>query len=155
VENFHQNRSISKRTENILKKLHETGHSKSINGVSVKILSALKKGEVKVKDLGKLQAATHYEYTLLRGKGKYGERVLIRGTPNQVGIPEEYIKKGYVWSGHSHPDDTSPSQYDRNALSVFDEQEYSVIVSACQNSNNPKHKTRKFEQFEDLSSWLP
>jgi hypothetical protein len=146
-----QNQLISKRTKNILKKLDERGSSKNINRVSVKILSALKKGEVKVKDLGKLQAATHDEYTLLRGPGKYGERVLIRGTPNQVGIPEEYIQKEYVWSGHSHPDDTSPSQYDRNALSAF-AQEYSVIVSACQSLES---KYKKFDQIEDWSSWLP
>jgi len=150
VEISHQKHSIS----NILKKLRESGRSKTINGVRIKILPALKKGEVRVKDLGKLQAATGYEYTLLRGMGKYGERVLICGTPNQVGIPAEYLERKYVWSGHSHPDDTSPSQADRDALSAFD-QECSVIVSACQKSDNPKHKTRTFEQFEDWSDWLP
>jgi proteasome lid subunit RPN8/RPN11 len=154
VELFHQKNSISKRTETILKKLSERGHSKIVNGVSVRILSALKKGEVKVKDLGRLQAATKHEYTLLRGIGKYGERVLIRGTPNQVGLPAEYLEKKYVWSGHSHPDDTSPSQADRDALSAFD-QECSVIVSVYESSDDPKYKTRTFEQIEDWSDWLP
>jgi hypothetical protein len=120
VEISHKNRSIPKRIERVLKKFNERGDSKIINGVSVKILSGLKKGEVKVKDLGKLQAATNSEFTLLRGRGEYGERVLICGTPNEVGIPEEYIQKEYVWSAHSHPDDTSPSPLDRTALSAFD-----------------------------------
>ncbi len=156
MESFNNKSLISKRTETILKKLSEKGQLKNINGVNVMILTDLKKGEVKVKDLGRLQAATSHEYTLLRGIGENGkcERVLIRGIQNQVGIPEEYIEMNYVWSAHSHPDDTSPSQLDRDALSAFD-QECSVIVSACQRSDNHKYKTRTFEQIEDLSNWLP
>jgi len=134
-----------------LNNLGKRGKSKIINGVSIIILSGLKKGEVKVKDLGKLQSATGHEYTLLRGKEG---RVLIRGTPNQVGIPYEYVQNKYILCGHSHHDDTSPSQTDRNALSAFD-QEYSVVVSACRKSDDPKYKTRRFEQIEDWSGWLP
>jgi len=153
VEIFYQNSTISGRTQNIVRKLSQKGCLKTVNGISVIILPFLKKREVKIKDLGKLQAATNKEYTLLRGREKYGERVLICGTPNQVGIPHEYLAKEYVWCGHSHPDDTSPSQTDRNALAAFD-QERSVIVSA-KRADNPKYKTRFFEQMEDWSGWLP
>lgn len=113
------------------------------NEAPVGILGGLT-SNVRVKDLGRLQAATGQEYSLLRGPN--GERVLLRGEINRVSIPETF--QGYKWSGHSHPFNPTPSPEDRAALQFFG-QERSVIV------NSKDGRVVPFEQFEDLSGWLP
>jgi hypothetical protein len=140
-------RPISQRTQNILdafdnsKQVPLETHNGTIN---VQILENLT-SNTRVKDLGKLQAATGQEYILLRGPK--GDRVLIRGDVNQNAIPEKYVNEGYKWSGHSHPYNNTPSSSDREALRAFG-QDKSVIIDM-------QGRSAHFGQREDLSNWLP
>ncbi|GKX50341.1 RHS repeat-associated core domain-containing protein [Budvicia aquatica] len=143
-------RPVSARTQAILDKFQgaprvavedELGHK-----TSVYIVNGLNRNDVKVSDLGKLQAATGNEFSLLRAPG--GERVLIQGQPNQVGIPEKYLSGEWKWSGHSHPSSTTASEPDRIVLSIFG-QEKSVIKSA------KTGEEKAFTKDDDMSGWLP
>lgn len=64
----------------------------------------VKKSDVSMKDLSALTAKTGDEFALFT-KGK--ERLIIRGSRYSVNISEkeatELYKKGYKWSGHTHP----------------------------------------------------
>jgi hypothetical protein len=111
---------------------------------SVEVLEGLN-SNIRVKDLGRLQAATGDEYALLRGPT--GDRVLIRGNVNTTAIPQKYLDEGYKFSGHSHPFSIQPSSADRAALRAFG-QEQSIIV-------NTRGQSAPFGQYEDLSGWLP
>lgn len=142
-------RPISQRTQSILEKfenakvvevLDERGN-KSI----IYVIEGLKKGEVKVNDLGNLQAVTGNEFSLFRGPN--GERVLIQGDPTQIAIPDKYTGEGWKWSGHSHPGRTTPSPNDKNVLKYFD-QEVSMIKSA-------NGAEEIFDSSNDMSNWLP
>lgn len=97
--------NISPRTQSILDKF---GHARWVlledgSGKQsvVQIVEGLGRREVKVGDLGRLQAATGNEFSLLRGPN--GQRVLLQGDPTQLMIPEQYVGNGWKWSGHSHP----------------------------------------------------
>jgi hypothetical protein len=142
-------RSISNRTK---KQLGLFDDAKTVEvdvggrTINVQIVEGLKKSQIKVNDLGRLQAATGHEYTMLRGAR--GERVLIRGKLNEVAIPNKYIEKGYKWSGHSHPFKTIPSAEDRSVLRAFG-QEKSPIIHA----GGGKHGM--VTPYEDLSGWTP
>ncbi|MCD5362241.1 hypothetical protein LQT98_11160, partial [Chromobacterium aquaticum] len=142
--------NISPRTQSILDKfsdarrvlVEDAGGKQSV----VNIVDNLGRREVKVSDLGRLQAATGNEFSLLRGPE--GQRVLLQGDPTQMMIPEQYVGNGWKWSGHSHPYGIDPSSSDRFVLRAF-QQEQSIIKSAADG------RQKSFTQFEDWSSWLP
>ncbi|URZ03818.1 hypothetical protein [Clostridium felsineum] len=143
-------RAISNRSQSILDKFD---NAKSIlvedaNGKQsvIQVVEGLGRREVKVSDLGKLQAVTGNEFSLVRGPN--GERVLIQGDPTQMMIPNKYVSNGWKWSGHSHPYSIEPSSSDRFVLQQFG-QEQSVIKNARTG------EAKSFTQFEDWSNWLP
>ncbi|MCZ4324630.1 LysM peptidoglycan-binding domain-containing protein [Pseudomonas anguilliseptica] len=143
-------KNISPRTQSILDKfgsarrvlVEDASGKQSV----VHIVDTLGRREVKVSDLGRLQAAIGNEFSLVRGPG--GQRVLLQGDPTQMMIPEQYVGNGWKWSGHSHPYGVEPSSSDRLVLRAF-QQEQSIIKSAA----DGRQKT--FTQFEDWSNWLP
>ncbi|TKI57240.1 hypothetical protein E8L90_18240 [Brevibacillus antibioticus] len=141
---------ISKRTQNILDmfkdaKVVEVMDERG-NSSLIQVIEGVSKRQVKVSDLGKLQAVTGNEFSLVRGPN--GNRVLIQGDPTQIMIPIKYVGNGWKWSGHSHPYSVTPSPNDRVVLRAF-QQEQSVIKSAISGEEKP------FTQYEDLSNWLP
>lgn len=143
-------KNISPRTQSIIDKFDDARAVRVVDGSgkesTIKIIENLGRREVKVNDLGRLQAATGNEFSLIRGPG--GQRVLLQGDPTQMMIPEQYVGKGWRWSGHSHPFGVAPSSSDRFVLRMFD-QEKSVIKGAVDG------RQEVFTQFEDLSGWLP
>ena len=142
-------RPVSQRTKSILKKFQNAKAVEVVNDRGQKsiilVIENIKKRDVKVSDLGKLQGVTGKEYALFRGPN--GQRVLIQGDPININIPYKYTGKGWKWSGHSHPYSARPSGDDRQALKHF-EQEYSVIKSAT-------GAEEYFKSTVDMSNWLP
>ncbi|EJL73830.1 hypothetical protein PMI12_03230, partial [Variovorax sp. CF313] len=143
-------RPISARTQKILDNF---GNARRVlvedargNTSPVLIVEGLGRREVKVSDLGRLQAATGNEFSLFRGPN--GERVLLQGQLNELAIPNRYVGNGWKWSGHSHPYGVEASSADRLVLQAFG-QEKSVIKGAATGEQ------RTFTQFQDLSNWLP
>jgi hypothetical protein len=143
-------RNISPRTQSILDRFGDARRvlveDASGKQSVVHIVDNLGRREVKVSDLGRLQAATGNEFSLLRGPE--GQRVLMQGDPTQMMIPEQYVGNGWKWSGHSHPYGIDPSSSDRFVLRAF-QQEQSMIKSAADGRQGV------FTQFEDWSEWKP
>ena len=144
-------RPVSARTQSIVDRFGDARRVSVVdettgNATSVQIVDGLRANDVRVGDLGKLQAATGNEFNLMRGPG--GERVLIQGEINATGIPSDYIGDGWTWSGHSHPYSAVASDTDRALLRALG-QDSSVIKSAATGQQ------LQFTQFEDLSNWTP
>lgn len=101
------------------------------------------KKTVNMKDLSALTAYTGDEFAMFT---KGGERLVIRGNSSSVNIDIEKAielnKRGYKWSGHTHPgvdwNSSMPSGGDKEILRCF-KQETSVIYDS-------KGKYRTFEK---------
>lgn len=79
-----------------------------------------------------------------------GQRLVIRGTRSTVPVTvkdaEKLAAKGWRWSGHSHPGGRvvlNSSVGDREVLTRFSQQEYSVIV-------NSEGKVQLFDGVNDI-----
>ena len=142
-------RPISERTWSILDKFENAKVVEVIdargNSSKILVIENLKKGEVKVGDLGNLQAVTGNEFSLFRGPD--GQRVLIQGDSTQISIPYKYTGEGWKWSGHSHPANPRPSSNDKAVLELFD-QDVSMIKSIT-------GAEEVFDSSKDMSNWLP
>ncbi len=88
------------------------------------------KGEIKVKDLAYLSAATGHEFALFRGKRN---DILVHGTKRTCDIYgelyDEIIEKHYKWVAHSHVDmgKLVASREDRDTLKKI-KQKTSIII---------------------------
>ena len=114
---------LNKKQEKILKHLKKYNDRKIFN-----------KRDVSLRDLASITAHTGVEFAMFTKKGK---RLIIRGDEISVDINPvkgaSLAKKGYRWSGHTHPGIdpviTYPSRGDRAVLKAMGKQ-HSVIINS-------------------------
>ena len=121
--------------ESILEQFRTDAEQVTTSLASSEVLYGLSRSDVDICDLSALHEETGHEYALFgRYRTNGEERILVRGQPRRIHLPNCFLDENVIWYAHSQPDDdVRPSDYDLKTLRDFQRtngQQNSVLVTA-------------------------